>query len=146
VRLNFVRQVWRHGPASDAAGHPAIVFSDELKLAQGQVQAISWRELRLQVAAVALHLRAQGVQPGDRVCAVLPNVPQTAVFFLAAASLGAVWSLCSPDMGPVAILDRFQQIEPKVLVMARGYRWGGVWHDSVRWCTRSAWACRRLRT
>jgi hypothetical protein len=49
-------------------------------------------------------------------------------------------------MGPVAILDRFQQIEPKVLVMARGYRWGGVWHDSVRWCTRSAWACRRLRT
>ena len=129
VRLNFVRQMWRHGPGSDAAGHPAIVFTDELKLARGQVQSISWQELRLQVAAVALHLRAQGVQPGDRVCAVLPNVPQTAVLFLAAASLGAVWSLCSPDMGPVAILDRFQQIEPKVLVMARGYHWGGVWHD-----------------
>lgn len=129
VQLNFVRQLWRHGPASDAAGHPAIVFTDEAKLALGQVQAISWRDLQLQVAVVALHLRAQGVQPGDRVCAVLPNVPQTAVLFLAAASLGAVWSLCSPDMGPVAILDRFQQIEPKVLVMARGYRWGGVWHD-----------------
>jgi acetoacetyl-CoA synthetase len=100
VRLNFVRQVWRHGPASDAAGHPAIVFSDELKLAQGQVQAISWRELRLQVAAVALHLRAQGVQPGDRVCAVLPNVPQTAVFFFGCGQPGCGVELVFTGYGP----------------------------------------------
>lgn len=129
VRLNFVQQVLRHGPTADAAGHPAIVFCNEALLAQGAVRELSWTDLRRQVATVALHLRAQGVQPGDRVCAVMPHVPQTVVMFLATVSLGAVWSLCSPDMGPVAILDRFRQIEPKVLVMAQSYTWGGVQHD-----------------
>ena len=129
VRINFARHVMRHAVASEAAGHPAIVFCDEALLAQGAVQELGWGGLKRQVAAAALQLRAQGVQAGDRVCAVMPHVPQTVVLFLAAASLGAVWSLCSPDMGPVAILDRFRQIEPKVLVMAQGYTWGGVRHD-----------------
>jgi acetoacetyl-CoA synthetase len=59
----------------------------------------------------------------------MPNVPQTIVVFLAAASLGAIWSVCSPDMGPVAVLDRFRQIEPKLLVACDGYRYGGIAHD-----------------
>ena len=70
-----------------------------------------------------------GVGPGDRVAAFMPNVPQTAVAFLACASLGAIWSVCSADMGPLAVLDRFRQIEPTVLVACDGYRYGGVAHD-----------------
>ncbi len=133
VKLNFTRQVLRHSDAATAAGHPALVYSDEQMLAQSdagaRVKTLGWDELQHQVAAVASHLRSQGVQPGDRVCAVLPHVPETIVLFLATAAVGAVWSLCSPDMGPVAILDRFRQIEPVVLVMAEGYTWGGVHHD-----------------
>ncbi|MDQ2778300.1 MAG: acetoacetate--CoA ligase, partial [Pseudomonadota bacterium] len=74
-------------------------------------------------------LRALNVEPGDRVCAILPNAPQTVVAFLACASVGAIWSVCSPDMGPVAILDRFAQIEPVVLVAVDGQTWGGTAHD-----------------
>ena len=129
VRLNLAQQALRHGPAAQAAGHPAVVFCNEALLSKGAVEEVSWSELQRQVATMALHLRAQGMQPGDRVCAVMPHVPQTLVMFLAAASLGAVWSLCSPDMGPVAILDRFRQIEPVVLVMAESYTWGGVRHE-----------------
>jgi acetoacetyl-CoA synthetase len=70
-----------------------------------------------------------GVRRGDRVCAYLPNRPETAVAFLACASIGAIWSVCSPDMGPVAVLDRFRQIEPVVLIACDGYRYGGAAHD-----------------
>ncbi len=72
-----------------------------------------------------------GVVPGDRVCAILPNLPQTAIAFLACASLGAVWSVCSADMGPLAILDRFRQIEPKVVIGVDGYVYGGVAADRL---------------
>jgi len=129
TQLNYAQQVLRHADAAHAAGHPAIVFADEALLAQGRVTEVSWPELRRQVAAAAAALRRMGVGRGDRVCAVLPNRPETAVVFLAVASLGAIWSICSPDMGPVAVLDRFRQIEPKVLVACDGYRWGGVAHD-----------------
>ena len=111
------------------AGHAAILFADEPMLAQGRLQSLSWPELRRQVAACAHALRRLGVARGDRVCAYLPNRPETAVVFLACASLGAIWSICSPDMGPVAVLDRFRQIEPKVLIACDGYRYGGVAHD-----------------
>jgi acetoacetyl-CoA synthetase len=70
-----------------------------------------------------------GVQRGDRVCVVLPNTPQTAVAFLAVASIGAIWSMCSPDMGPLAILDRFRQIAPVALIVCDGYVYGGKAHD-----------------
>ena len=70
-----------------------------------------------------------GVGRGDRVCAYLPNTPHAIIAFLACASLGAVWSICSPDMGPVAVLDRFRQITPRVLVAVDGQVWGGVAHD-----------------
>ena len=129
VQLNYAQHLLSHADSSHAAGHPAMVFADEAMLARGETQQLSWPELRRQVAACAAALRGMGVQRGDRVCAVLPNVPQTIVVFLACASLGAIWSVCSPDMGPVAVLDRFRQIEPKVLVACDGYRYAGQAHD-----------------
>jgi len=129
AQVNYARQVLRHVDAAHAAGHPAIVFADEPGLQRGELLDISWPELRRQVASLALALRGLGVAPGDRVCAVLPNAPATIVAFLACASLGAVWSVCSPDMGPVAVLDRFRQIEPKLLIAGDGYRFGGQAHD-----------------
>jgi acetoacetyl-CoA synthetase len=129
AQVNLAQHVFRHADASHAAGHPAIVFADEDLFARGELREVGWLELRRQVASFAAALKALGVQRGDRVCAVLPNTPQTVAVFLAVASLGAVWSLCSPDMGPVAVLDRFRQIEPKVLVACDAYTWGGVVHD-----------------
>ena len=82
---------------------------------------LTWGTLQGQVASVAGRLRAMGVGEGDRVVAILPNTEVSIVAFLAVASLGAIWSLCAPDMGHVAILDRFQQIEPKVLIAQDGY-------------------------
>ncbi|HET7506779.1 MAG TPA: acetoacetate--CoA ligase, partial [Solirubrobacterales bacterium] len=86
---------------------------------------LSWGELRRQVAATAAGLRALGVGRGDRVVAYLPNIPEAIVAFLASASIGAVWSSCSPDFGPASVVDRFAQIEPKVLFAVDGYRYGG---------------------
>ena len=129
AQLNFAQQVFRHAEAAHAAGHPAIVSTDEAGLARGECVELSWPELQQQTARFAAALRALGVRRGDRVCAVLPNTPQTAAVFLAVASLGAVWSICSPDMGPVAVLDRFRQIEPTVLVACDEVRWAGVLHD-----------------
>ena len=129
AQLNFAQQVFRHAAAAHAAGHPAIVSTDEAGLARGELTALSWPELQQQTACFAAALRTLGVRRGDRVCAVLPNTPQTAAVFLAVASLGAVWSICSPDMGPVAVLDRFRQIEPTVLVACDQVRWAGVLHD-----------------
>ncbi len=131
AQVNYAQQVFRHADAAHAAGHPAIVFQNEAMRARGELHETSWPELRRQVASFAAALRAMGVAPGDRVCAFLPNTPHTAVAFLAVASLGAVWSICSPDMGPVAVLDRFRQIEPKVLIVCDGYRYGGVDHDRL---------------
>ena len=88
-------------------------------------------ELTAQVAAVAGGLRALGVTRGDRVAAYLPNGPEALVGLLASASLGAIWSSCSPDFGPQAVTDRFQQIEPTVLLAADGYRYAGVEHDRL---------------
>ncbi len=129
AQVNYAQHLLSHADASHAAGHPAIVFSDEALLARGELRHIGWPELQRQVAACAAAFEAMGVQRGDRVCAVMPNVPETIVLFLACASLGAIWSVCSPDMGPVAVLDRFRQIEPKLLVACDGYRYGGVAHD-----------------
>jgi len=121
AQLNYARQVLRHVEPAHAAGQPAIISENE----KGQVCELSWPELERQVASLALHLRAQGVQPGDRVAAYMPNIPQTIVAFLATASIGAVWSVCAPDMGTNAVLDRFRQIEPKVLIAVDGVTWAG---------------------
>ncbi|WP_326534732.1 acetoacetate--CoA ligase [Pseudorhodoferax sp.] len=126
ARINYTRQVLRHAAAAHAAGHPVIVFQNERLAAPVET---SWPELQRQVAALATRLRTLGVQPGDRVCAYLPNTPHTVVAFLACVAIGAVWSVCSPDMGPVAVLDRFRQIAPKVLIAVDGQHYGGRAHD-----------------
>jgi acetoacetyl-CoA synthetase len=126
AQVNVARHVFSHAPRAHAAGHPAIVFGDERMATPVD---IAWPELQDRVASLAAALAAMGVGRGDRVGAFLPNVPETMVAFLAVASLGAVWSVCSPDMGPLAVLDRFRQIEPVVLVACDGYRHAGVVHD-----------------
>jgi len=127
AQVNYARQALRHVDAAHAAGLPAIVSSNEKR----QHREMSWPELRRQVASLALHLQEQGVQPGDRVAAYLPNVPETMVAFLATVSIGGVWSLCAPDMGTNAVLDRFRQIEPKVLIAVDGVSYGGRDHDRL---------------
>ena len=93
---------------------PAILSHNEQSLRAGGHRALSWPTLRQQVASLALHLQAQGVRPGDRVAAYLPNIPETIVAFLATvASIGGVWSVCAPDMGTSAVLDRFSQSSPR---------------------------------
>jgi acetoacetyl-CoA synthetase len=125
AQVNYAQQVLRHVDAAHAGGFAAILSHNEKSLGQQPAQSLSWPELRRQVASLALHLRAQGVQPGDRVAAYLPNIPEAAVAFLATASIGAVWSICAPDMGTHAVLDRFRQIEPKVLIACDGVTYGG---------------------
>jgi acetoacetyl-CoA synthetase len=105
--------------------HPALVFGNEA----GEVGEVSYAELGRRVAAAAAGLRRLGVGKGDRVAAYLPNVPETAVAMLATASIGAVWSSCAPEFGVSSVVDRFAQIEPKVLVAVDGYRYNGAWHD-----------------
>jgi acetoacetyl-CoA synthetase len=119
--FNYAQQVLRHVEPAHAAGLPAVVSHNE----RGLRRELGWPELRRQVASLALHLQAQGLQPGDRVAAYLPNIPETMVAFLAVASLGGIWSLCAPDMGTNAVLDRFRQIEPKVLIACDGVTYGG---------------------
>jgi acetoacetyl-CoA synthetase len=126
AQVNYAQQALRHADTAHAAGHPAIVFQNERMTVP---VAMSWTELRRQVGAFAAQLKAAGVVRGDRVGAYLPNTPHTVVAFLAVASLGALWSVCSPDMGPVAVLDRFRQIEPKVMLAVDGQVWGGAVHD-----------------
>ena len=121
AQVNYAREVLRHADAAHAAGMLAIVSDDE----RGEVREMSWPELRRQVASVALTLKSHGVQRGDRVAAYLPNVSETIVACLACLSIGAVWSVCAPDMGTAAVADRFRQIEPKVLIAADGVHYGG---------------------
>jgi acetoacetyl-CoA synthetase len=125
AQVNYARQALRHVDAAHAAGLPAIISRNE----KGQHRELSWPELRRQVASLALHLKAQGVMPGDRVAAYLPNVAEAMIAFLATVSIGGVWSICAPDMGTAAVLDRFHQIEPKVLIGVDGVSYGGRDHD-----------------
>jgi acetoacetyl-CoA synthetase len=103
----------------------AVIFVRE----DGLERTLSWRELRTQVASVRAALVGHGVGVGDRVAALLPNATEALVAMLATASLGAVWSSCSPDFGARAIADRFTQIEPVVLFTVDGYRYGGKAFD-----------------
>jgi acetoacetyl-CoA synthetase len=93
------------------------------------VKVTSWQELEKRVGSLAAHLRGAGVRVGDRVAAYLPNSPEAVIAFLASASIGAVWSCCSPDFGAPAVVDRFRQIEPKIFIATDGYSYGGKWYD-----------------
>ena len=95
----------------------------------GTREEVSWEALRREVASLAAHLRARGVGQGDRVVAILPNVAEAVVGLLAAASIGAVWSVCAPEFGPGAIVSRFAQLGAKVIIAAPGYMLGGKDRD-----------------
>jgi acetoacetyl-CoA synthetase len=122
ARLNFAENLLRHDGDRDA-----LVFWNE----RGRQRRLSRRALRRDVAAAAGAFAALGIGPGDRVAGFLPNLPETVVAMLAAASLGAVWSSCSPDFGANGVYDRFGQIRPRVLVCADGYRYAGKAIDSL---------------
>jgi acetoacetyl-CoA synthetase len=115
--LNYAEHIFRHANTQ----RPALMFASE----QRRLTAISWETLENEVAAVACWLREQGVVAGDRVVSVLPNCPEAVVAFLAANAVGAVWSSCSPDFGTTSVVDRFKQIEPKILIVADGYTYNG---------------------
>jgi len=116
ARLNFAENMLR-----TPEGQPALIAIDE----SGRRRELSGAELRERVRAVAAALKADGVGPGDRVAGLLPNTLETVIAMLATASLGAVWSSCSPDFGLQGVLDRFGQIAPKVLFACDGYRYAG---------------------
>ncbi len=107
--------------------HAAITFTNE----RGADQRLTYRQLYDEVARIAAGLKDAGIEPGDRIAGYLPNLPQTLVAMLATASLGAVWSSCSPDFGVHGVLDRFGQIAPKVLFAADGYLYTGKTLDSL---------------
>ncbi len=116
ARLNFAENLLRY-----ADDRPAIVFWNE----EGRQRELSFAELTREAAKVASALSALGVKEGDRVAGFMPNLPETVVAMLGATWVGAIWSSCSPDFGLQGVLDRFGQIQPKVLFCADGYRYAG---------------------
>jgi len=122
ARLNFAENLLRFRDE-----RTALIFAGE----DGSRRRFSYAELYRQVAHVAQGLRAAGVEPGDRVAGYLPNLPETVIAMLATSSLGAVWSSCSPDFGVQGVLDRFGQIEPRVLFCAAAYRYNGKNFDCL---------------
>jgi acetoacetyl-CoA synthetase len=117
--LNYARNALR--TAWTDPDRTAIIFDSE----RTRAGHLSYAQLAHQVARVARGLRALGVRRGDRVAALLPNVPEAVIGLLATASIGAIWSSCSPDFGALSVIDRFAQIEPKVLIAGDGYWYGG---------------------
>ncbi|MBM3131757.1 MAG: acetoacetate--CoA ligase [Chloroflexi bacterium] len=122
ARLNFARNLLRY---SD--DHPALIFKGEGDLAA----SMTYAELHGAVARLAKSLRAMGVKPSDRVVAYMPNLMETVIAMLAATSIGAIWSSCATDLGVNAVLDRFGQIEPRVLFTVDGYLYKGKAFSSL---------------
>ena len=117
ARLNYAENLLRHFENRPIA----IRFHSE----NGETRQLTYKELFNQVSQLAQALWNDGVQPGDRIVGVLPNLPETLIAMLATASLGAIWSSCSPDFGVPGIVDRFSQIAPKVLFVCDGYTFNG---------------------
>jgi acetoacetyl-CoA synthetase len=117
AELNYAEHVFRNATSS----RPALIFQSEVQ----PLVEISWDELYQKVCTTAEALQAMGVKRGDRVVSYMPDIPESAFAFLATASLGAIWSSCSPDFGTRSVIDRFQQIEPKVLFAVDGYHYHG---------------------
>lgn len=120
--LNFTEYVF--GMQNKA---PALLFQSEIQ----RLTEISWDTLRAKTQALSGWLKENGVKKGDRVAAYIPNIPEAFTGALASASIGAIWSACSPDFGTESVYERFSQIEPKVLITVDGYRYGGKKHDRV---------------
>src|SRR5579872_5477587 len=117
ARLSYSEHIFK-GKADDA---PVIYHASELRAQSSW----TWGELRAETAAIAAGLKELGVTQGDRVVAYMPNIPETVAAFLACASIGAIWSSAAPEFGARSVIDRFAQIEPKVLLTVDGYRHGG---------------------
>jgi acetoacetyl-CoA synthetase len=117
ANLNYAEHLLRNKPGQRVA----VLHASERR----ELESLTWGELREQVSRVAAGMRELGVGRGDRVVAYMPNVPETLIAFLATASLGAIWSSCSPDFGAGSVVDRFAQIEPKLLFCVDGYRYNG---------------------
>jgi acetoacetyl-CoA synthetase len=122
ARLNFAENLLRR---SDSA--PAVLFNGESRVRR----SLSWSDLRTQAGRFARGLKREGIGPGDRVAAFVPNLPEAVIAALGTAAVGAVWSSCSPDFGAQGVLDRFGQIEPRILLTADAYCYGGKTHDSL---------------
>jgi len=120
--LNFAENLLRYRDDREA-----LVFKSETGLSS----SLSYRQLYKQVAGVASALRAMGIEPGDRVGAYLPNLPETIIAMLATTSIGAIWSSCSPDFGINGVVDRLGQVKPKVLFCAAAYTYNGKQHDCL---------------
>ncbi len=121
--LSYAEHMFRH----ETSERPALLFQSENR----PLREVSWDELRRKVGAIAQGLREQGVERGDRVVSYMPNIPETLMAFLACASIGAIWSSCSPDFGTSSVIDRFKQIEPKALFAVDGYQYGGKPFDRL---------------
>jgi len=115
--LNYARHALRH----ERPGEDALLYLSERR----PLTTLSWPDLARQVRVLATRLRALGIAPGDRVVGYLPNAPEAIVGMLATTSIGAVWSSCGPDFGTRGVLDRFAQLEPKLIVCVDGYSYGG---------------------
>jgi acetoacetyl-CoA synthetase len=118
AQVSYAEHVFRAASSGDDV---ALFHASELR----PLDSWTWSRLRSEVASIAAGLRGLGVGPGDRVAAYLPNIPETVAAFLACASIGAVWSSAAPEFGARSVIDRFAQIEPKVLLTVDGYRYGG---------------------
>jgi acetoacetyl-CoA synthetase len=121
--LNYARNALRTAHTEPA--RTAVIYRSE----DGSGGTLSYGELEREVIRVAAGLRALGVTAGDRVAAYLPNIPEALIAMLATASLGGIWSSCSPDFGASSVIDRFAQISPKVLIAVGGYAYGGKDYD-----------------
>lgn len=115
--LNYAEHIFR----KRSTDRPALIFQSE-KISG---QRISWEELEQKVAAVQSYLKAKGIGKGDRVAAYLPNIPEAIIAFLAVNALGAVWTCCSPDFGVNTVIERFEQVAPKLLFAVDGYQYNG---------------------
>jgi len=123
TELNYAEHVFRRARPEE----PAVLHQSEIR----PLGKVTWQELEGKVASLAAGLKELGVARGDTVGAYVPNVPEALVAFLACASLGAIWSSCSPDFGVESVVDRLAQIEPRVLFAIDGYRYGGKDHDRI---------------
>jgi acetoacetyl-CoA synthetase len=123
ISLNYAEHVFRN----ETDEHPAIIFKSETS----SIQNISWKELRNNVSAIQHFLLQAAIQPGDRIAAFMPCIPETTMAFLATNSIGAVWSSCSPDFGTQAVIDRFSQIQPKILFTVESYTYNGKRYEAT---------------
>jgi acetoacetyl-CoA synthetase len=119
--LNYAERIWEHADDHSAA----IIWKTELN----PLTSLTWVKIRTKVIDVQQYLLACGLKPGDRVAAFMPNIPETSIAFLATIGLGGVWSSCSPDFGAESVIDRFEQIEPTVLIATDGYTYNGKPYD-----------------